>query len=248
MNQEYFAELCMDLRPGEKTSPDAPGEIGILAEKTMHRVIKTYLEARAECQEIKIGRYFADIKNESGIIEIQTRQLFRLKKKLDTFLPDYPVTIVVPLAITKYVSWIDMETGAVSNRRKSPKKENFYTLIKDLYSLRDYLSNPNFSLHLLYLEAEEFRYLNGWSKDKKRGSVRCDRIPLSLLDEKHFACPKDYQKLIPADLPEQFTAKEFAKFAKVPKGAEWYAVALLTAIGLLEVCGKQGKSNLYHCI
>ena len=87
MDREYFSRLCMGVIPGAKTSPDAPGEIGILAEKTMHRVIKSYMEVREECHEIKVGRHHADIKNEFGIIEIQTRSLYPLRKKLETFLP-----------------------------------------------------------------------------------------------------------------------------------------------------------------
>lgn len=246
MNQEYFSRLCMDIVPGQKTSSDAPGEIGILAEKTMHRVVKSYMEIRPECHEIKIGRYHADIKNEFGIIEIQTRALSRLKNKLSAFLPEYPVMIVIPLAQTKYVSWIDMETGAVSKRHRSPKKESFYTLTRDLYALRDHITDPHFSLHLLYLETEEFRYLNGWSKDKKKGSERCDRIPLALNDEQHFAKPSDYACFLPDGLPEVFTTAEFGKLAKVPKAYQWYTVALLFKLGLLEQCGKRGNTFLYR--
>lgn len=222
MNREYFAALCRDLTPGERTSPDAPGKIGILSEKTMHRVVKSYMETRPEYHEIKVGRYHADIKNEFGVIEIQTRGLSRLKPKLSAFLPEYPVMVVVPLAQDKYVSWIDMETGALSRRRKSPKHESFFTLCRELYALRDYMCHPHFSLHLLYLEAEEFRYLNGWSKDKKRGSERCDRVPLALADEQHFAKPEDYRKLLPRDLPERFTAAEFAKRVGVDRRGAWW--------------------------
>lgn len=246
MNQEYFARLCLDLSPGQKTSPDAPGEIGILAEKSMHRVVKAYMEVRPECHEIKVGRYHADIKNEFGIIEIQTRALSRLKPKLAAFLPEYPVMVVVPLAVTKYVSWIDVQTGEVSRRHKSPKKESIFTISRELYALRDYITDPHFSLHLLYLETEEYRYLNGWSKDKKRGSERCDRVPLALFDEQHFAKPSDYAVFLPQNLPEPFTVAEFGRLAKIPKAYQWYAVALLCRLGLLEKCGKQGNAFLYR--
>ena len=246
MDREYFARLCMGVIPGAKTSPDAPGEIGILAEKTMHRVIKSYMEVREECHEIKVGRHHADIKNEFGIIEIQTRSLYPLRKKLETFLPEYPVMVVVPLAQKKYVSWIDMETGAVTKRHTSPKKESFYTLCRELYGLRDYFTHPHFSLHLLFLETEEFRYLNGWSKDKKRGSERCDRIPLQLLDELHLAKAEDYRQFLPENLPDTFTTAEFAKLAKLPKRSEWYVIATLQKLGILELCGKEGRSNLYR--
>ncbi len=246
MDQEYFARLCMNIIPGQKTAADAPGEIGILSEKTMHRVIKSYLELRPECHEIKVGRFHADIKNEAGIFEIQTRSLAPLRKKLDAFLPEYPVTVVVPLAAQKYVSWIDMETGVVSKRHKSPKKESFYTAAREIYSLRDQLLHPHFSLLLLSMETEEFRFLNGWSKDKKKGSVRCDRIPLALLDEIRLSKPADYVRFLPKQLPQTFTTAQFGAIGNIPKRSQWYVVALFCRLGLLAPCGKCGRSNLYR--
>ncbi len=248
MNKEYFARLCMDLSPGQKALPDAPGGIGILKEKTMHRVVKSYLEVRPECHEIKVGRHVADIKNEFGIIEIQTRALSRLKPKLEAFLPEYPVMVVCPLAAEKYVSWIDMETGQVSRRHKSPKHESFFTMGRDLYTLRDYLTHPHFSLCLLKIKAEEFRYLNGWGKDKKRGSERCDRIPLALLDEQLFKKPSDYACMIPSGLPQPFTTNEFAKAAGISARDKWYATALLQKLGLIRECGKRKNEKLFEQI
>ncbi len=248
MNREYFARLCMDLAPGQKVLLETPGGIGVLSEKTMHRVVKSYMEIRSEFHEIKIGRYVADIKNEFGVIEIQTRALYRLKPKLEAFLPEYPVMVVCPLAAEKYVSWIDMETGQVGRRHKSPKHESFFTLGRELYTLRDYLSHPHFSLCLLMIQAEEFRYLNGWGKDKKRGSERCDRIPLALLDEKLLKTPGDYAYLIPEGLPRQFTTNEFAKAAKVSARDKWYATALLERLGLLRECGKRKKEKLFELV
>ncbi len=246
MDKEYFARLCRDLTPGQKTSPDAPGEIGILAEKSMHRVIKSYLEQRQECHEIKVGRFHADIKNEAGIFEIQTRSLSPLKRKLEAFLPEYPVTVVIPLAEKKYVCWIDMQTGELTKRRLSPKKESFYTLARELFALQDHLAHPHFSILFLHLETEEFRFLNGWSKDKKRGSVRCDRVPLALLEEVRLSKPADYARFLPQNLPEQFTTKELGTLGKIPERSRWYVVALFVKLGLLEPCGKRGQSNLYR--
>lgn len=57
-----------------------------------------------------MGRYFADIRNEDGIIEIQTRALYRLKPKLDAFLPLDAVTVVYPIAAVKRLSWLDPKT------------------------------------------------------------------------------------------------------------------------------------------
>ena len=52
---------------------------------------------------------------------------------------------------------------------------------------------------------EEYRLLNGWSNDKKKGSSRFDRIPMALVEEVEINCPGDYMQFVPYDLQEQFT-------------------------------------------
>ena len=60
--------------------------IGTLSEKTLHAVLKMYYEPDEDNHEVAIDGYYADIYNEHGIIEIQTRQLNKLRDKLSVFL------------------------------------------------------------------------------------------------------------------------------------------------------------------
>ena len=60
--------------------------IGTLGEKTLHAVLKNYFEPNAANHEIKVGGFVADIVNDKGVTEIQTRSFDRLKRKLSTFL------------------------------------------------------------------------------------------------------------------------------------------------------------------
>ena len=66
--------------------------IGTLGEKTLHAVLKHYFDPREEHHEIRVGSYVADIRNEKGVFEIQTRGFDRLRGKLEVFLPEAPVT------------------------------------------------------------------------------------------------------------------------------------------------------------
>ena len=77
--------------------------IGTLSEKTIHAILKYYLEPNASCHEIRVGSFFADIKNEQGIFEIQTRQFYKLQGKLAVFLEQYPVTVVYPIVRHNYL-------------------------------------------------------------------------------------------------------------------------------------------------
>ncbi|MBQ2880687.1 MAG: hypothetical protein IJE40_00315, partial [Clostridia bacterium] len=118
--------------------------IGTYSEGTLHAVLKKYYEPSSDRHELKVGKFVADIVCEDGIIEIQTRQLFRMKEKIKVFLEVSDVTVVHPIAAVKHVSWRDVATGEVSGRRKSPRKNTVYDAIGELYSLCDYVLNPGF--------------------------------------------------------------------------------------------------------
>ena len=143
------------------------------------------------------------------MIEIQTRALYRLKQKLEKFLPLYPVTVVYPISYDKWVCWINEETGEITQKRKSPKKGN------------------------------------GWSRDKKRGSKRYDRLPLRLEDEVILDTPKDYLQFLPLELEEPFTSEDLAKLVKIPRKLAGTVLLILWQLGLVERSGKCGRSYLY---
>ena len=220
--------------------------IGTLGEKTIHAVLKNYYAPDCEMQEIPIENFVADIFTGTEIIEIQTRSFNVMRRKLDTFLKQYPVTIVHPIPRIKWVSWIDEETGETSPKRKSPKTGNPYTAFIELYKIRPYLSNPNLHLKLALLDMEEYRLLNGWSRDKKKGSERYDRIPVKFAEEVCIDRREDYMQFVPYDLPEQFTAKDFAKHAKIPVRLAQTVLLILTDLEIVVRIGKQGNSYLYE--
>ncbi len=220
--------------------------IGTLAEKTMHAVLKNYYAPDEDMHEIPIENYVADIYTGTEIIEIQTRSMDRMRKKLEAFLPLYPVTIVYPIPREKWLYWIDEETGEVSQKRKSPKKGNAYQAFIELYKIRPFLSHPNLRLRLDLIDMEEYRLLNGWSHDKKKGSERYDRIPTVFVEEVGIDCIRDYVQLIPYELPEQFTVKEFAKCAKIPNRLAGTILLIFYDLKLVSRIGKKGNSYIYE--
>jgi hypothetical protein len=220
--------------------------IGTLSEKTVHAVLKNYYAPDEDMHEIPIGSFVADIYTGTEIIEIQTRAFNAMRRKLDAFLPLYPVTIVYPIPHVKYLYWIDEVSGEVSAGRKSPKKGSPYHAFVELYKIRPYLSDPNLRLKLVLLDMEEYRLLNGWSRDKKKGSDRYDRIPVQLVEEVCIDRREDYMQFVPADLPEEFTAKDFARCAKIPVRLAQTVLLILTDLEIVSRIGKQGRSILYE--
>jgi len=220
--------------------------IGTLSEKTMHAVLKHYYAPDEDMHEIPIENYVADIYTGTEIIEIQTRAMNRMRKKLEAFLPLYPVTIVYPIPREKWLYWIDEETGEISQKRKSPKKGNPYQAFIELYKIRPFLSHPNLRLRLDLIDMEEYRLLNGWSRDKKKGSERYDRIPTTFVEEVCIDCIRDYMQLIPYELPEQFTVKDFAKCARIPARLAGIVQLIFTDLKLVTRVGKKGNSYIYE--
>lgn len=221
-------------------------QIGTLSEKTVHAVVKNYYEPDENKQEIPIEGMYADIFTGKEIIEIQTRSFDQVRKKLDRFLPEYPVTVVLPIPSTKWLIWIDEETGELSTPRKSPKKGNEYVAFKELYKIKQYLKKEGLTIVLLFLDMEEYRLLNGWSRDKKKGSSRYDRIPLSITKEVRFEGPKDYAVLIPDSLTGEFTCAEFAKAAKINARQANLVLNILFYLDVVARTGKRGRAFVYE--
>ena len=219
--------------------------IGTLKEKTVHGILKDYYAPDKDMQEIPINGYVADIYTGTEIIEIQTANFNKMRNKLDSFLPEYPVTIVYPIPHIKWLGWIDEESGECSALRKSPVKGSVYKAFYELYKIKSYLSHPNLRLCFPLLDIEEYRLLNGWSRDRKKGSCRYDRIPSGLAEEINIDSPRDYMQFVPYGL-EEFTSEQFAKAAHIRRPLAQTALNILTHVECVERIGKQGNSILYR--
>jgi len=242
MDKERFDKLAgLDM-------PHLSGSIGTLGEKTMHAVIKDYLDPRKDNQEVRISRYYADVVNERGIFEIQTGNFGALRKKLGLFLETAPVTIVYPIAAEKYICWINGETGEVSNKRKSPRPPTKFSVLPELGYITDFLKNNNLKIMILLLSVEEYRNLDGWGNGGKRGSSRFDRLPRALLGEITLGGEHGYGELLPDDLPCRFTAKELAATLGFRGRRAYRALYALCAAGLAVPDGKEGRAAAYKLV
>lgn len=222
--------------------------IGTLSEKTVHAILKNYYEPDEDRQEIPIEKYVADIYANGEIIEIQTRQFNKMRNKLTAFLPLYPVTIVYPIPYEKWIIWVDEETGELSRKRKSPVRGNPYIAFVELYKIKMFLKDPNLSLRLVLMNVEEYKLLNGWSRDKKRGASRYDRIPVELVQEIEIGCPQDYMQFVPSELEGAFTSKEFAAAAHISVKLAQTVLNILYHVGIVTRTGKKGNQYLYDVL
>lgn len=223
-----------------------PHGFGTLQEKTVHAVMKLYYEPNDDYHEVPIEGFIADIYTGERIIEIQNGNFNRLRPKLAAFLPLYPVTVVLPIPHNKWVIWMDEESGELSKRNKSPVTGNAYYAFPELYKIKQYLGHPNLSFAFPLIDMDEYRLLNGWSKNKKRGSSRYDRMPLALFDEVLIERVEDFMQFVPFELEDSFTVKEYAQAAGIHRDLASVALPLLMHMGIVARVGKRGREYLYE--
>jgi len=238
---ERFRHAAHRVYTADRT---AAGGIGTLGERMLHAILKQYLSPDEATHEVRIGRYVADVCRGDEILEIQTRRLDRLRAKLDAFLPDHIVTVVYPVAVCKTVAWLDPVSGEMTPPRKSPKRGSVYDAFYELYALRDYLSHPHFRFRVILTDMEEFRYLTGGGRDRKRHAPRAERIPTALVADYTWETPADYAAILPPE-PLRFTTGELAKALHIyPTAAQRY-VRILRETGAIRAVGKSARSVLY---
>ena len=245
MNKIKFKQVCESVIFAQRARR-IQGGIGTLGEKTVHAVLKQYYEPDLDRHERKIGSFVADIVSDEGIIEIQTRGFDKLRKKLAQFLECCLVTLVYPVPRTKWLLWVDPQTGEATKKRKSPKTGRVCDAVFELYKIKSQLDHPNLRICLVFLDLEEYRYLDGWGREGKKGSTRCDRVPVELVEEIWLNNTADYIKFVPGELGGEFTSKDFKTAARVNLRTAQLALNILNHLGVVERVGKQGNGYVYR--
>lgn len=234
---------------------DRRNGVGTLSEKTVHAVLKYYYVPNEAYHEIKVGNYVADALFDGEIYEIQSKSFFTMKNKLDLFLKDHDVTIIYPIPISKTISYIDPDTGEISKPVKSSKKGKLYDIVPEIYGIKDYLKNKKLHFILCFIEMDEYKILDGWSKDKKKGATKMDRTPRKIIGEFRIDKKRDFINLLPGytngrrdkdcPIPVEFTTKDIAELTGVHVSYAQTLLNVLCSLGLTYKIGTKGRCNLY---
>lgn len=222
-------------------------EIGTLSEKSIHAKLKDYLESNKEYQEVSVGRYIADIKRDNSIIEIQTKQFKNLLNKLEYYTKhNFDVTVVYPIVASKILNWIDPISNEIVESRKSPYKGVIQDCFRELYWIIDYIVKEKIKFKIILIEAEQYKYLDGYGQSNKKRATKIDIVPTKVVGEESFCNVSDLNKFIPKTLEREWTAKDFVKHSKV--NSKYYASGLkmLRDIGIIIPVRKIGNAIVYR--
>lgn len=234
------ADRVLTAEPRERNG------IGMQKEKSLHAILKNYIDPDPSHQEVPVGNYIADIfcEKEGTITEIQTAGFGAMRSKLAAFLPEYRVTIVHPIPHRKTVCWISPETGEILSQNVSHFVGSFYELFRELVRIEDVLKDPGLTIEALLLDLTEYRIQDGWGNAGKRGSHRFDRVPSAVAETLVLKRPEDYAVFLPKEgLPDPFTAKDLEKAVGIRRKAVQYSCVLkvLTALGVTEKVGETSR-------
>lgn len=213
---------------------DRPFSIGTANETSLHAALKNRIDPDPAHQEVRVGAHIADVFNEDGIFEIQTRGFYKLRRKVEQLLAFAPVTVVYPAAAEKRIWWIDPITGDCTGGRKGSRPATRYTLWHELPAFGTLFGSPEFSVRMLLLEVDEYRLLDGYGPQKKHRATHVDRVLRGIRDDFTVSVPAELMSLIPAGLPEPFLSRDFAKAARLPLSDAQSALAMLTRLSLVE--------------
>ncbi|MCR5764173.1 MAG: hypothetical protein K6G00_12410 [Treponema sp.] len=235
--------------------------INTLNESLLHKKLKSYYSIQNEGSrtEVKHGQYIADIlTKDNTIIEIQTANLSRLYDKIQYCIDqEIQIKAVYPLVTTKYIETFS-EEGKLISKRKSPQHKNIYSIFKELTSLYKFLQNKFFILEIIEVTMTEIRentkipvqsknkrrrFMKSWIKTGKR----LEEIGKSYI----FNSKKEYLKLMPEGLKEEFTVKDvLTALKKAGIKAKEQSIRCMIWVynksGLLEQCGTIKRCYVYR--
>lgn len=263
-----FRKIVLDvLSEACQITDDEYGGIGTLGEKQMHAAIKRFICSDESCHEVKIDgsalcidqsenekdnkkkkrRFVADVMKDGTIYEIQTGSFAPLHDKIEWILENttYNIVVIHPIAETKWINYINAQSGDIERRTKSPLKGSFKDISGEIYYIREFIGNPRFSIVLLMMEAEQYKKNTVKDGRKRPKYQKYELIPVSLLRAHVFKSIDDYRIFIPEGLPEVFTTKTYSTFSKI-RGRDAYSIVkTLSYLSLFEETDKIGRAAAY---
>jgi hypothetical protein len=219
--------------------------IGELNEQPLHAALKAWYAGPDDQVEVSIDGYVIDIIQNGLLIEIQTGNFSSIKKKLCQLVSRYPVRLIYPIAVEKWLLKLPKQGWDQQQRRKSPLRGRFEAVFSELVSFPQLLLENNFSLEIVLIQEEEVRRYVGKKPRYKNGWVTVERRLLNVVSQRVFEQPSDMSALLPVDVPQEFTTSDLAQVLGGPRKLAQKMAYCFREMGEIVQVGKRGRSYLY---
>ena len=164
------------------------------------------------------------------------------------FLENARVNLIHPFVCESKTLFVNNESGEIVKTDKPRKFSSWLKVFEELYSIRNFLRNDNLKIVIVKLKIEKFVYFDGEKiPDLRSRNVRkkckIEKIPTEIVEEIRFETAKDFRRLLPENLPENFTKKEFCKAAGEANSS--LRLEVLREIGIVKNVGKRRNAYVY---
>ena len=222
-----------------------PVGIGVRNEKSLHAALKQWYARPSDQVEVKVDGFVVDIVRGDVFIEIQTRNLSAIRRKLHALLDHHPVRLVYPIAQEK---WIVRKTGSgkkILGRRKSPKVGRLSDIFAELVGVPDLINHASLMLEIVLIREEEIRHADGRGSWRRRGQSIQDRRLLQVVEVVTIERKEDFLRFLPDGLEQPFSNQSL----KERSGGSIHAVRQMTyclkKMGVIQQVGKNGNQLLF---
>ena len=222
-----------------------PIGIGVRNEKSLHAALKRWFAQPGDQVEARVDGYFIDLVRDGELIEIQTRNLRALRRKLKVLLEHHLVRLVHPIAQEK---WIVRKTGSgkkILGRRKSPKVGRLTDLFAEMVSIPDLINHDNLVLEIVMIQEEEIRHADGRGSWRRKGQSVKDHRLLDVLEVVSFAKKEDFLRFLPGDLEQPFSNQSLTQRMDISIHTTRQMTYCLRKMGLIHPVGKHRNQLLF---
>jgi hypothetical protein len=215
--------------------------IGGLNETPLHDALKRTVAPPGAAFEVPVAGFVVDAVHDGLLIEVQTRGVGQLRRKLVALLREHPVRLVLPVTVEKWI----VKLGERPSRRRSPKRGHPADVARELVGIPDLLDHPRLELELVLIQEEEWREHRAGVAWRRRGWVTVDRRLLSVIERRRWCGTAGLLALLPSALAEPFGTAELAGVSGMSRSTAQKLVYCLRRGGRIVVVGKVGNAVLY---
>lgn len=229
-------------RPDTRTADAAAGSghnIGTQSEGSLHAALKLHVSQPGDRFEVPLHGFVVDVVRGDTCIEIQTGGFASMGNKLDRLLGDYHVHVVHPIAVD---SWIERRDRP---RRKSPKHGCLHDVFAELVSVPTMLDHPNLTIEVLLVQVDVLKVEDPTMRRRRGGWRTVDRRLRAVVGRHGLRTTDDLAALLPDGLPEEWTTKDLAGVAGIPRRTAQQMAYVLRANGLVVEVGRDRGGARY---
>ena len=196
--------------------------------------------------EAEVGGYRADALRDGVIYEIQTGSFSAIRDKLNKLSKRRQVVLVYPIPETKTIVRVDPESGDELSARRSPKRGKVTDVFHELVYMPRLLRRKRLALEVVMTTERELRQDDGRGSWHRKGVSIVGRELLAIVGRHRFDGPADFLRLLPDDLPEQFTVRELRECGGLNKRLAGRMAYALRESGAIKRIGKKGSAFVYE--